>query len=657
MSERFLTFDEAQQLLKIPADELQRRMDGTEIHAVVEDGVVKFSEIGILKLADPSAGAAEPSALPRPDVGTGQDRRKQDDYGFIFLVDEEQETAIEGEAYDGELPTGVLEIPEEISSDELITPTDLSSEQTDALELFSEMDMSKVVEVGRKVAERVEDEGTLLGAEEPTASDTIGAGLEVPEMPGEPFVEPPAEPPVVSPAEPVEPTVEQEVVAEAAVGDTIGQDVAEKTDELEFVTDEMPASSADLPSAGGLPAVQETELPDELAEELDKEIEVTGAYELAEAVSEVDVTEHAERATDEEQADLPREADLSVEPEPEPIETAEQTAEGEEEPTEVSLREVEAEIDAEFEAELEEIELPTIEESVEVPVEAEEVAAEEIVTEEVAAEPVEPEPVESASSLPAEEMKVPDLSAEIELESDEEVELPVSTVMSEDDAGELFDEIEKEIEQEDAVEVSAKEEISVSEEETRTPEEKKSEEDVFEVYDLDEETEEGADQAPEVEAVSLEAEAAEEIVELEEVSAATEERDDIEKSVEDEMAELFGETTAVAAGAAVVEAGTETDADDFDLSIFKEADETVQDIGALEETAFVPADVEATDTFHGSDDEAMTIPAGGPSRIDAITAPKGPSTAPFTIAILVAFAALIVGGMAIIALYYMRSPV
>ena len=145
---------------------------------------------------------------------------------------------------------------------------------------------------------------------------------------------------------------------------------------------------------------------------------------------------------------------------------------------------------------------------------------------------------------------------------------------------------------------------------------------------------------------------------MEEVSAATEEMEDIEKSVDDEMAELFGETAAVAAGVAAVSTGVEAETDDFDLSIFKEADETVQDIGALEETAFVPTDVEAADIFPGPDEEAMTIPAGGrPSRIDAITAPKGPSTAPFTIAILVAFAALVVGGMAIIALYYAKLPV
>ena len=248
--------------------------------------------------------------------------------------------------------------------------------------------------------------------------------------------------------------------------------------------------------------------------------------------------------------------------------------------------------------------------------------------------------------------------------------------MSEEDTDRLFEEIEKEIDQEpkkipvpssgehadfdgglgqaDQGRVQSEEETTVSEDQGQKPEEKKPEEDAFEVYDLEEEKTEAAPQVP-AEAAAGEAE--EEIIELEELpSEPAEQMETIEKSVDAEMADIFGEEaeTPAAVAAPTDQAGVETEADDFDLSIFKEDEQGFQDLGALEEVDLTAMAPETSDAVEAG--MVPTFDSSGPSRIEAITAPKGPSSMPMTLAVLVAFAALVVTGMLLVAFYYSRLP-
>ncbi|HUV39589.1 MAG TPA: helix-turn-helix domain-containing protein, partial [Planctomycetota bacterium] len=87
MSERHLTFSEVQQMLGLSADEVRGLMESKSLHGVILDGVIQFPESEVRRLRGASGGA-----------GT----KRPDETGFTFLVDEDEEAEIEGQAYDGE---------------------------------------------------------------------------------------------------------------------------------------------------------------------------------------------------------------------------------------------------------------------------------------------------------------------------------------------------------------------------------------------------------------------------------------------------------------------------------------------------------------------------------------------------------------------------
>ena len=692
MSDRFLTFDEVQQLLKIPADELQQLLDDEGVGTVVKGGVVRFSESDVIKLTATSRWgeeltSPEPSTL-KPGLPTGQTcepcftrpapRNRDEDYGFVFLVDEDEEAAIEGEAYDGELPTEVIDVPEQISQDDLMSPTDLSPEQQEALELFSEMDMARVSEMGRKVAESAGEPDVLEAPEltgEPVATPEVSGleaeppveepiVLETPELTGEPWPGESIEPIAVTPTafEPVENSESQEHVTPEPISEPTVEEVVEpvleqKKSEFEFITEEAVAS------------VVGTEISSELAEKLGQEIEVSDTYEMSQAMPEAEVTEHAGLATDEELEDRteqPEPEAETVEPTPEPA--PEETAAV---PVEPLLEETDLPEPPARRGGSEDFEIPDLEE---------------------------PEPIlgaQTGQKVPAESMTGVSGPSESGAERPEDVDRLTPTTLSDAQAGELFDEIEREIEpkavgetavpadqaspdaadsaiapmfgpeasggsgaESDQVPVMSgesrddqeqgriepEEEEVVTEDQKKEPEKQEPEEDVFEVYDLEEETA-AAPVVPE------QAEAEEEVIDLEDVSAeSVDEMEAIEKSVEEEMEDIFGEAPKAPAPAPLA-VGAEVD--DFDLSIFKEGDTTTEDVATLEEVD-LSAVMMASQSTEMSD--VSTLPSAGPSRIDAITAPRGPSTLPMTLAVIISFVALLAAGMILVALSLSRSP-
>ncbi len=530
-----------------------------------------------------------------------------------------------------------METPDEDAlREDFVSPMDLSDEQREALELFSEMDLSRVSEMGRQVAERPAFDADL---EAPTLSESSAPAeqaadeiqppvldLPQPESAPEPEPEPPAtpEPGVVQTFEPpVEPVSEPVVQAEEPV---VPESVEpEAPAPLVFMVDEAPE-----PPKAPEAAPEPVEVPE-------PEPEPTEAYELTEALPAINVTEHAEQATDEEFQDvLEPPVEVPAFPEEQPV-AAENLPEPEK-----------PEVVPEPEPVLEVLPEPPPEPVVQP------------VSEEVLPEPpaVEPEPVEIES-----------------------VEIPASTAMSDLQADELFDEIERELETEQVApeaaipvgdgapqdvsepevqpasfaestvsgrdKLKSEEEFVVSEDQKKKKKEQKPDEDIFEVYDLEEETEEAEKPAA--------AEAEEEIVELEEVTEASAGMADIEKSVDEEMADIFGDEaeTPPAKKAPVVQGAEAAPADDFDLSIFKESAEAPQEVASLQEVDLSSMTEEAPSSAF---EDIGHVTSATPSRIDAITAEKGPSTLPMTIAVVVSFTALLLAGMLIVALKIGRVP-
>ena len=158
-------------------------------------------------------------------------------------------------------------------------------------------------------------------------------------------------------------------------------------------------------------------------------------------------------------------------------------------------------------------------------------------------------------------------------------------------------------------------------------------EDIFEVYDIDEAKTEEAPDAPQEE----------EIIELEEATEAHAEKAAIEQSVEDEMADIFGEEILPQEEAPAI-------ADDFDLSIFKESGAPAQEVATLGEADLSAVSQDAPTSTAGFGPSIGAIP----SRVEAAAIGKGPSTVPMTIAVVVAFTALLVAGMVIIFMFLVK---
>ena len=661
MPEKFLTFDEVQRRLKIPADELQQLMDGKEINAVVEGGVVKLSERDVLKLARTIKGGAGPKGIePAFPVTPGtpaqscptcftRPGKKPEDYGFVFLVDEGEEANIEGEAYDGELPTSTVQTPDEdVLKEDFVSPTDLSPEQQEALELFAEMDIERLTEIGRKLSEQSE--------ETPRTFQVPAVSPKAPELPVEPAKEVAAKEPVA----PIEselrsPVLEFEQPVVEAVKESepepvkepeAVEEVATPSAALEFVTLE-PTGPVETPK----PSEMTPETPVEPVSKAE-EVEVGEVYELAEAAPEQPVTERAGQATDEELEDVAK-----PKPEPEVLEALEL-------PKEVAPPVESAWVD--FNPDFEKVERA--------------------IAEPAASETTKPGfGVGPGAGEAKEAVEGP---SERGLKEPEAAKIPAPEAISDLQAREMFDEIEKELEAEgvggkkttpvspagkparsgksegqgresagskpetkvvspvetsrpDRGKFKTEEESVVSEDKTKK-QEKKPAEDIFEVYDIEE-----AKTAPKEE---TKAEPEEEMVELQEASEAANEMETIEQSVDQEMADIFGEGQAAAETEAVE---GERTADDFDLSIFKEGGAVTQEAPAMEEV-----DLSAmTEESPTSGMEGMhTIAGTTSSRIDAITAERGPSTLPVTIAVVLSFLALVFTGMILVALYYSRMP-
>ena len=130
MAERWLTFAEVEELLGVTADEVRELMEAHTLRGQIVDGVVKFGEASVRRLA---RGA-----------GSGESHLK-------FLVDEDEERRIEGKAYDGESLAPPKPVEKRGEDEDILDPVELTEEQLRNSDLLGGND---IVEFGRQVAER-----------------------------------------------------------------------------------------------------------------------------------------------------------------------------------------------------------------------------------------------------------------------------------------------------------------------------------------------------------------------------------------------------------------------------------------------------------------------------------------------------------------------
>ena len=690
MAERYLMFAEVQQHLGLSSDEVRELMESKTLHGVVLDGVIKFHESEVIRLRGKSAGPAG----GKPDK----------DMGLVFLVDEEEEKRIEGKAYDGEELLKGRE-PDELAPDEeIMEPVELSEEQ---LRNSAVLGTGGAVEFGREVAERAGKEkftsaelsegeeiidsskvelpepefGRLATAlpearrEEPPRPETPSAP-EKAETPVEPEAERPREelirptlrtgeraPAAPAPAgekAPVTAPPEEEVVEAAARAQ--GEAAAEKVESeavelriegepepirvvtpekgLAFVEEETGPMVCPVPPAiEGAPAEEaaarppvteqiapvtpvaaptlEEEKPEPLSEEIERTFEVTPPAPM------VPVTESFERAVDE---DL---GDLEAEPEPVRIEDL------------VSKEEVPSA------KEPGEREVPeAISEEVEAPAAESEIASRE------GAESVEEEPAEEAAraefpplerAVPAERMvpeaEIAKTPVEQETGAPAGFEKPVAADWGKPASFVPVEEPLEEVEQVTEEKKKEEEKAKPSEEKPVPPaeEEKKAEEgavpESIEVFDLEAPAGKGGE--GEEELVTLEEEAP-----VEEAAGAEAAK---ERTLEEEMAELFGEEKperpaeeAFAAQAPV---------EDFDLSVFQKGTGGEQAMPVAEEALFEVGE-QGTPAAGQAPVEEAVPDVETVSRIRALTEERrAPGALALTAAALLAFVVLAFTGM------------
>ena len=132
MPERWLTFAEVEELLGASSEDVRELMEARTLSGHIVDGVVKFSEEDVRRLV--KGGPA-----------------KAAEGHFRFLVDEAEEARIEGKAYDGEAfkPPPTAAVPG--ADEDIFEPMDLSDEQLRNSQLLGGRSL---VEFGREVAER-----------------------------------------------------------------------------------------------------------------------------------------------------------------------------------------------------------------------------------------------------------------------------------------------------------------------------------------------------------------------------------------------------------------------------------------------------------------------------------------------------------------------
>jgi hypothetical protein len=176
------------------------------------------------------------------------------------------------------------------------------------------------------------------------------------------------------------------------------------------------------------------------------------------------------------------------------------------------------------------------------------------------------------------------------------------------------------------------EELPVRGEGDKGKPEQKPEDEGIEVFDLEEE---GGKKPPAP--VKKEEE---ELVTLEEEAPAAGK----EKSLDEEMAEIFGEGEAPKAEE-TFKTAVPTAEEDFDLSVFKEKPaEGIEEPVAVEEGSLF--ETGQLDESKGEDQMQAVLQREGPSRIKAITEePAQPGATAFTVAVLLAFVVIAFTGM------------
>ncbi len=684
MPERWLTFAEVEETLGLTAEEVRGLMEARKLRGQIVDGVVKFGEGEVRKLAR-AEGPAEAH--------------------FKFLVDEEEEKRIEGQAYDGESLAPPKPIERIVDDEEIVEPEALTEELLRNAELLGGKD---IVAFGKEVADRsraeefkpaeLADFGPEKDEEivDPSSvalpdvafgplAERIGearreeppeaAAIRVPEPEAQPAPEAPEKKLdfVAEESGPMVCPVTDEAKAESAKPHEAAPVELKAPEKIDFV--EAPSAPASEPVAetpAGTYEVEETEVPESaLAPEAESVMpappvsEPAETYEVVPPAPVAPVTEGFDRAVDEESSEIAPEP--SVE---EPISLAE---------GQVPLEQYLAQLKA------------VAPESAPPELAAQEPAAEEISSVEPSPIAPAPEPVVEAASVPIEPAPLeaapePSIAQPIAAQDvtpatapPERVKIPVSetpalsepvvagpAVVSPDEARRRGEEIDAELSQiatkeslpegasdgriptsksgeirtaasggAQAAEVSHEEAKPVTDKTKPTPEEqKKKKPDEIEVFDLGEVKAE-----PEEEFQILEEEP-------KEVAPAGPAK---EKTLEEEMAELFGEETpqqpAAAPAASAAPAAPKAE-EDFDLSVFQKD----------KQEAVAPAPVEITEEALFDVSQQTQEPAGeqslthedmeSQSRIKSLTEERTPASVYFfTAAIVLSFIAVALTGM------------
>lgn len=657
MAERHVTFAEVEQILGLSSDAVRELMESKTLKGAIVDGVIQFRESDVKRLGGKSSGAGG--------------ERSEGEAGFLFLVDEEEEKRIEGKAYDGEALVKPRPVEAPGPDEEIIEPVGLSDEQ---LRNSAVLGSEDAVEFGRGVAER-SGRAEFAGAEISEDEEILDASkVELPEPDfgklASAFGEARREEPPTRLEEvekPVEPSgVESETKRP-------GVELVRPTLELKMpvesapVEEEVPASPreevVESATAAGVPPEEpvgrEVE-PEAVGFNIDGEPEPTHP-----ATSEKELT-FLEEETGPMVCPVPPKAEevrieatepAAAEPVP-PVEpvapvVAEaapavvEAAKVEEEPAAAAPVEEEAALESRRMFEL----AGPVEET-----------AKEAATEEVPAEtkPEEPGPEVSGREAVGEEpretfeLALPARSVPVTESFERAVDEEVEDREAEPEIIGVEAEPEKRVaadqrppapltpgreprEEEEPVSADKEkkgEEMAKPPEEGRKPEEETAPENI-EVFDLEAPGEAGG--AGDEGLVSLEEEALKE-----EAPAAAPSKD---KTLEEEMAELFGEEKGEQPAAAeVVPAAGGAPTEDFDLSVFKK-EEGAEESAPVAEEALFEIDEQGTAPVESSAGQAATDAESATRIRGFVEQEQAPSNAVFTVAALLAFVVLAFTGM------------
>jgi len=658
MAERYLTFAEVEQRLGLSTDEVRELMESKALRGEIVDGVIQFRESEVKRLKGKSPGPG----------GEKDDK----DAGLLFLVDEDEEKRIEGKAYDGEELLAPRPAAGPAPDEEIIEPVGLSEEQ---LRNSAVLGTDEVVEFGREVAER-SGRGELTPAEISEGEEILDASKvqlpepdfgklasafdearreEPPEAPRE--VEPPAlEKPVERPVEP-----EAERPLEELIRPTLEPSEARPVESTP-VEEEIPSSAREEavePAGVGAvpaeaPAAPESEtgavefnvdgepepvMPASPEKELTFAEEATGPMMCPVPPSteeprtegatsaETPVVEQATPATPEAVAPVEEEVKPVL---PEAVEAPAEQAAAESVAAETKSEGPVPEATGR-EAAPEEESARTFEAALPLPTTPVTESFERAVDEEVEDRGAEPEAASKLEELfAAEGAGVKETPVEPERQESAGVEKPAAADRREPEPIVPAEEAQEEVRQ-------VSEERKEKEEETPKPPEEgaKPEEEVvpenIEVFDLEAPAE--GTGAGEEGLVTLEEEAP--------AAEAPGAESSKEKSLEEEMAELFGEEKP---GTPVeTPAAPEAPTEDFDLSVFKKEEGVEEAMPVAEESLFEVDEQGATAEPLGRGSLGEVESAG---RLGALLEEqRAPSNALFTVVALFAFVVLAFTGM------------